>query len=115
MLGINKCSDTSCFLSLGDGMDGEGGFTRRFGTVDLYDTSAGVTSHTQCHIQTDRAGRDDRYFFDLLVSHFHDRPFPVSFFNLVHRRAQRLQLLTVLVLFFFFHNVQFLPFLSLHK
>ncbi len=47
MFCIDEGADTSELLSLGYDMESESGLTRRFRTEDLYDASAGESTHTQ--------------------------------------------------------------------
>ena len=72
MLGVDDGGYTAHLLGLGDGVDGQGGLTRGFGTVDLDDASAGITAHTQCVVKADRAGGDDLDILDVVVAQLHD-------------------------------------------
>ena len=55
MLCIDERSHTACLLTLGNGMDGQCGLTRRFWAEDFDDTSLGIAAHTQCGVQSNRA------------------------------------------------------------
>ena len=45
VLGIDKGGNAASLLRFGNGVDGECGFTRRFGAIYLDDAAAGITSH----------------------------------------------------------------------
>ena len=47
MLSVDEGSDAAVLLCLCDGMDGERGLTRRFRTIDFYDTSLRVAANAK--------------------------------------------------------------------
>ena len=110
MLRIDEGGYASGFLCLGDGMDGQGGLTRRLGTVDLDDASAGETAHTEGRVQSDTAGGDHLHVFYLLVAQFHDGTFAEVFLYLRHGGLQGFQLAVLHIghFFFFFSHWFFL-------
>ena len=50
VLGIDKGGNAASLLRLGNGVDGECGFTRRLGAINLDDAAAGIASHAQGHV-----------------------------------------------------------------
>ncbi len=99
MLCVDECRNPAHFLRLRDGVKRNGGFTRRFGTVDLHDSAARQSADPERQIER-QASRGDH--FDILtsrgLSQLHDRAFPVGFFDLRQHRVQRFE-------FFFVHNM----------
>ena len=93
MLGVDDGGYTAHLLGLGDGVDGQGGLTRGFGTVDLDDASAGITAHAQGIVQADGACGDDLDVLDVVVAQLHDRPAAESFAYLVHSHLQGFEFL----------------------
>ena len=91
VLSVNESGNTTRLLSLGNGMDGERSLTRRLGAKDLNDTSARVASHSEGHIETERACRDDRNLLDLTVAHAHDGTLAVGLVNLIHGQLKSRQ------------------------
>lgn len=92
MLGIDNCGDASCFLSLGDGVDGKSGFTRRFRPENLDDTSAGKTAHPEREVKTYRAGGDNFHILHYLVTEFHDCASAEVLLNLSHSLREGVEL-----------------------
>ena len=72
MLGVDHCRDAPFALCLGYGVEGQGGLTRRFRTVDFHDAPFRVTAHAQGVVQADRAGGDHIHLLHGLVAEFHD-------------------------------------------
>ncbi|CAB4957711.1 unannotated protein [freshwater metagenome] len=73
MFGVDIGADAAVALSLGDDMHGECGFTRRLGTVDLDDATAGQTADAEGEIEGEGTGRDGVDLHAALLAHFHDR------------------------------------------
>ena len=71
MLGIYYCRYAALPLGLGYGVDGQRGLTRRFGAVDLDDTSARKTAHAESGVQRYRTGGYHLYVFYCIVTQTH--------------------------------------------
>ena len=70
------------FLGLGDGCEGEGGFTGGFRSVDFHGASAGEPAHAQGAVNEKVAGGDDIHFHFGIVAKTHDGVFTEVFLNL---------------------------------
>ena len=84
MLRVNDSGNAAGLLRLCNGMDGQGGFTGAFRSVNFYDAAFGITADTQGVVQGDGAAGD--YLGGVpfrLVSQLHDGAFPVVFLNFV--------------------------------
>ena len=93
VLGIDEGGDATCFLGLCDGMDGQGGLTRRLRTIDLDDASLGIASHAEGGVQSDTACGDDFHILYLFFAHSHDATLAEVLLYLRHGSLQRLQFL----------------------
>ena len=71
VLGVDDGSDAAHLLCLGNCMDGEGGFTRRFRAVYFDDAPAGIASDAECIVEAYRTGGDDFDVFDRVVAELH--------------------------------------------
>ena len=109
MLGVDEGGYAVGLLCFGDGVEGQGGLTRTFGTVNLDDTSAGEAANAEGGIEADAAGGDDIHFFHLLVAELHDRAFAVVFLNFGHSGLQGTEfvrhIVSALYGFFLCHGV----------
>ena len=112
VLGINDSGDAALFLHLCHGVDSEGGLTGRLRTVDLDDTSFGVTTYAQGVVQTQTTGRDNGHILNVLVTQFHNGTFAIFFINLCHRGLQCFELVCIRCLFLC-HNISDLRFTNL--
>ena len=92
VLGIDDGCNSALLLSLSDGERSQCGFTRRFRTVDFDDTSARVSAHAQCVVETDDAARNHLDVFDIVVAEFHNRSAAEVFLYLCHSVVERLKL-----------------------
>ena len=91
MLSIDESSDTASFLCLCDGMNGQSSLTRRFWTIDFYDSSLRITTYAKRIVECDTAGRNHLYILDLFITQFHDRAFAEVLFDLRHGSLKGLQ------------------------
>ena len=108
MFRVDKCGDSARFLGLGDRVDSQRGFTRRFGAENLDNTSFRIPADPERMVDRYRPGRDDRDFVDRPVAHFHDGAFPEILLDLIHHGAQYLELLRIhLRLLLFCHIFSF--------
>ena len=82
MLGIDEGSGSTLFLTLGNGMKGNGGLSTRFRAVDLDHPPAWEPTNPQRHIDGQGARGDHRDIQDGLAPQPHDRPLPKLAFNL---------------------------------
>ena len=75
VLRIDERAGTAEALGLGDHVQGEGGFARRFRTVDLRHPAAGDTTDPQGRIEDQRPGGDRRHrLADAPIPEAHDCP-----------------------------------------
>lgn len=79
MFRVDKCGDSARFLGLGDRVDSQRGFTRRFGAENLDNTSFRIPADPERMVDRYRPGRDDRDFVDRPSLIFMMAPFPKSF------------------------------------
>ena len=85
MLRIDDGCDAAVFLRLGDGVNGKRSLTGTFRTINLNDTTFGVTADTQGMVQCDgTAGNHLRGIPFGLVSQFHDGTLAVILLNFVN-------------------------------
>ncbi|OPZ95770.1 MAG: hypothetical protein BWY72_01970 [Bacteroidetes bacterium ADurb.Bin416] len=84
VFGVDESGDATGFLSLGDGVDGQGGFTGGFRAVDFDDTASGVATDAQGGVQTDGSAGDHSNVYHSFVAHLHDGAFAVVLFNFFH-------------------------------
>ena len=93
MLGVDEGRHAAGLLGLGHAVQGDGGLTGGFRSVDLHDAAAGQTSNAQRHIQIQTAGGND---LQVLVGHgvgeLHDGALAVGLVQLCQRAFQRFHL-----------------------
>src|SRR5476649_1405947 len=91
MLGIDKGASTAQFLHFSNGLQGHGGFTRRFRTVDFHYAATRQAAYAQRDIEAERTGRHDLHFFDRCAGiHAHDRTFAKLLLDLCQCGGERL-------------------------
>ena len=84
VLCVDDGRNAAGLLGLRNGMDGQGGFTGAFRSVNLDDAAFGVSADAQCMIQRNGAAGNHLGSVPFgLVSQFHDGAFTVIFLNLV--------------------------------
>src|SRR5688572_30109388 len=76
VLGVDKGGQASCFLRLGDDVQGEGCLAARLGTEDLHDPAPWDTPDAEGQVECQGAGRDGGDALAVLVTHAHDRALP---------------------------------------
>src|SRR5215213_2265217 len=76
VLGVDKGGEASCFLRLGDDVQGEGRLAARLGTEDLDDATPWDAANAEGEVQSQGTGRDAVDLLPLLVAHAHDRTLP---------------------------------------
>ena len=79
---VNECSQASGFLGLGDGRQGQGGFTGGFRSVDFHNAAAGKAAHTQSAVNQKVARGNDVHFHFDVVSKAHNGVFSEVFLDL---------------------------------
>ena len=79
---VDERGQAAGFLGLGNGREGEGGFTGGFRSVDFHDASAGEPAHAQGAVNEKVAGGDDIHFHFGVVAKTHDGVFTEVFLNL---------------------------------
>jgi hypothetical protein len=93
VLGVDERAGAAQLLHLGDGLQGQRGFARRFGAVDLDDAPARQAADAQRDVEPERAGGHGLHFLDRGVGvHPHDRALAELLFNLRQGGGQRLAL-----------------------
>src|SRR5471032_651527 len=107
VFGIDEGAGATEFLHLGDGLQGQRGFTGRFRTVDFHHAAARQAADAERDVQAERAGRDDLHFFDRGAGvHAHHGPFAELLFDLRQCGSEGLGLLRCgYYAFFIVHNV----------
>ena len=91
VFGVDKRRNAAVRLCRCNRVQGEGGFTGRFRSVNLDDSAARQAADAQRHVQTNGAGGDDVLVLLLdLLTEEHDGVFAVLLFNLCQRLIQRL-------------------------
>ena len=91
VFGIDKGSYAAVFLSLGNGVNGQGGLTGTFRTKNLDDAAFGITAHAKCSVEGKATGGYHLHVFHLLVAEFHDGAFTKVLFDFCHSGLQRFQ------------------------
>src|SRR5687768_7388203 len=76
VLGVDEGGQASCFLRLGDDVQGEGRLAARLGTEDLHDATPGEATNAEGQVEGQGAGRDGGDALAVLVAHAHDRTLP---------------------------------------
>src|SRR5215207_134994 len=76
VLGIDEGGETSCFLRLGDDVQGEGRLAARLRTEDLDDATPWDAANAEGEVEGQGAGRDAVDPLAFLVAHAHDRTLP---------------------------------------
>src|SRR5215210_3613331 len=76
MLGVDEGGEASCFLRLGDDVQGEGRLTARLRTEDLDDPTSRDAADAEGEVEGKGSGRDGGEPLALLVAHAHDRTLP---------------------------------------
>ena len=82
MLYVDEGDVTAVLLTFGDAVQGEGGLTGAFRSVDLDDPAAGQTADPQRDIEAQRTGRN---MFDVhmgVLAELHDGAFTELLFDL---------------------------------
>ena len=82
MFRIHNRALSAGLLCRSDDLQGEGGFTRAFGAINLDNPSARKSADTEGKVKSDRACRDDFDFLMRVAAQLHDRAFTKGFFNL---------------------------------
>ena len=82
VFGVDEGRYTAELLGLGNGMQGKGGFTGGFGSVNLDDAATREPADAERHVELDTAGRDNRDVFDGLLPESHDGTFTVVLLDL---------------------------------
>ena len=105
MFRVNERSDSALLLRFRDGMDGQRSLTRRFRSVNLYDSAFREAAHAQRGIQADGTSGNHVHLFDVGLAHAHDRAFSESFFKFFECGIEYFQFLSIHIVFnfFFFH------------
>lgn len=80
---VDECHFAAHLLRLGNDVQGNGGLTGAFRTVQLHDTSPWHAADAQRHVQHHRAGRDRLYIeVRLILAQTHDRTCAVYLCNM---------------------------------
>ena len=82
MLCIDKGGDAASLLRLCNSVNGECSLTRRLRTINLYNTSLGVSAHAECGVKANTSGRNHLDILHLLVTKLHDGAFAEVLFYL---------------------------------
>ena len=85
---IDDRADATLFLTFCNGVNGEGGLSRRFGTVDFHDASFGVAAYAEREVEVQAAAG---YGIDLLhdfVTELHHGALAVGLVQSVHRQLE---------------------------
>ena len=85
MFRIDKSGNTAGLLCRSNGMQSQGGFTRRFGTVNFDNTTARIPANADCQVNSQRPGRNDlQIHFFSQIAKAHNRTLTEIFFNFFH-------------------------------
>src|SRR5215218_1548409 len=76
VLGVDEGGEASCFLRLGDDVQGEGRLAAGLGTEDLDDATPWDPSDAEGDVEGQGAGRNGGDALAFLVAHAHDRTLP---------------------------------------
>src|SRR5215218_4438510 len=76
VLGVDESGEASCFLRLGDDVQGESRLAARLRTEDLHDPASGDAANAEGDVEGQGAGRNGGDALALLVAHAHDRTLP---------------------------------------
>src|SRR5215203_2712323 len=76
VLGVDEGGEASCFLRLGDDVQGEGRLAARLGTEDLDDETPWDPANAEGDVEGQGAGRNGGDALAFLVAHAHDRTLP---------------------------------------
>ena len=90
VLGVDKGRDAAAFLGLGHDMQGDRGFARGFGAVDLDDTALGDAAHAQGQIQLQASGGHHVHLHVRLLTQLHHGTLAKLLFQRGQRGLQRL-------------------------
>ena len=93
MLGVDKGHLAAPLLSLGHHMEGQGGLTGGFRSIDLNDTAPGHTSDAQSQVQGQGAGGDGLHHHVHILSQTHNGALAVGPLDLGHGGLQRFLLI----------------------
>ena len=85
MLRVDKRNLAAAFLRLCDDVERNGGFTRRFGTVDFGYPAARNTAYAERDVYAKRAGGDNVHLFERCRTQTHNRALAVFFVYLAYR------------------------------
>jgi hypothetical protein len=107
---VDERNLTAALLGLGNAVQRQRRFARRFRPVDLDDTPAGQAADAQRHVQRDASRGNGVHLHGDILPQLHHGAFPELFFNLCQRRFQRAFFITRSLfvrrrLFFLRHNV----------
>src|SRR3989338_5132164 len=75
MLCVDECRNAALLLCFSDDMQCERRLAGRFRAKDLNDAPAGDTTHAECVIKSDRAGRDSLHRNFRCITELDDRTF----------------------------------------
>ena len=90
VLGVDVGADPAVSLRLGHHVHGEGRLTRRLGSVDLDDASAGKAADPEREVERQRPGGDRLDPQVEVLPHPHDRAFAELLFDLAQCHVERL-------------------------
>ena len=109
VLGVDEGRFAAAALRRGNGVQGQGGLSGGFGSVDLDDAAAWQAADTQGNVQGQRAGGNDRNIHGLAFAEAHDGAFAELLFDLAESQAQDTSFLVLAIRRLFRHRF-FLPF-----
>ena len=103
VLRVDESCDAAPLLYLGHHMQGNGGLTAGFRSVDLHDTSLGNSAHSQGDIQSQgTCGHGLHLHMSSRLAQLHHGSLAVLFLNMAQRRFQSL-------LFLFVYHINLSP------
>src|SRR5918994_5617112 len=76
VLGVDEGGEASCFLRLGDDVQGEGRLAAGLRTEDLDDATPWDAANAESEVEGQGAGRNGGHALALFVAHAHDRTLP---------------------------------------
>ena len=88
VLRIHKRGDSAVGLGVGNRVEGECGFTRGLGAINLDDAAARQTADAERDIESNRTGGNNRNGWPLVRAESHDRPFSKLAINLRESRLK---------------------------
>jgi hypothetical protein len=82
MLGVDERRDAAGCLRIGNGVQGDGGLTRRLRAIDLDDAATWQAADAKGDVEGDRSGRDDRDRLTHLFAEAHHRALAMTLLDL---------------------------------